>query len=230
MSLPLLISVPHAGHDVPTEIAHLNQLTHEQIVDDGDEGADRIFSLEREVSAFVSTLIARAFVDMNRADNDMRADGVVKTETIYRVRIYEQPLRSEQINQLLARYYYPYHKRLTQAVLGAKLGLDCHTMAAVAPPIAPDAGTLRPSICLSNADGTCPQDWFQLMSDCLQETFNCGVAQNDPFRGGFIIRSHAHELPWMQVEISRADFMTPDQKRDRFLQALTRWCKKVLLI
>jgi N-formylglutamate amidohydrolase len=98
-------------------------------------------------------------------------------------------------------------------------------MAAVGPPIGPDAGKERPLICLSNADGTCPDSWLNQIAACFEDAFQVEVSLNSPFKGGHIIRSHAHELPWVQVELSRAPFLSIDQKRSYVLKALTEWCK-----
>ncbi|NIQ82806.1 MAG: N-formylglutamate amidohydrolase, partial [Anaerolineae bacterium] len=87
-TLPLLISVPHGGPKIPPEVESICVLTQEQIVEDGDEGAGEIYSIEDEVAAFVTTGVARAFVDVNRAEDDRRADGVVKTHTIWEIPIY----------------------------------------------------------------------------------------------------------------------------------------------
>lgn len=228
MTLPLLISVPHAGTEIPPEVEHLCLLTHELIVRDGDEGAGEIYDLQSEVGAFVTTHIARAFVDLNRAVTDFRPDGVVKTETIYQERIYRQPLDRAIIDTLLRKYYYPYHSELSRLSAHAKLGIDCHTMAAVAPPISEDAGTERPLICLSHAGHTCPEDWFALMAQCLEDSFGFAVARNEPFQGGHIIRAHCQEIPWLQVEVSRAPFMPLAEQRQKLLEALRAWCDQAI--
>jgi formiminoglutamase len=226
MNLPLLISVPHGGLQVPSEVRQLNLLTSEQIAVDGDEGACEIFDVPDEVTAFVTTDIARAYVDMNRAEDDLRPDGVVKTETIYRVPIYKQPLQLKHIHMLLTRYYRPYHRQLSRLAPETILGVDCHTMAAYAPPISPDAGKERPNICLSNAGGTCPQNWFHLMAECLADSFGFEVALNSPFQGGYIIRTHAKELPWVQLELSRAEFHSRKDKNRFLLAAFESWCRR----
>jgi formiminoglutamase len=217
--------VPHAGTRIAEEVVDICRLTERQIVEDGDEGAAEIFSLEQEVAGYVTTDIARAVVDLNRAPNDTRADGVVKTHTIYEIPIYERPLRENEIEVLLRRYYYPYHNRLSQLGKDAILGIDCHTMAAVGPPIGPAAGVERPLICLSNAHSTCSSEWLKRLADCLQEAFRNEVSVNSPFTGGYIIRTHAQELPWMQLELSRASFMSLEDKRHNVLQAITDWCR-----
>jgi len=228
MNLPLLISVPHGGVRIPPEVESLNALTLEQIIEDSDEAATDIYPFRGAVTAFVATDIARAYVDVNRAETDRGKDGVVKTHTIYEVPIYRQPLQIKHIHMLLTRYYRPYHSKLTLLSGGVKLGIDCHTMAALAPPMSADAKSKRPSICLSCADGTCPKDWFDLMAECLAGSFGCEVSLNDPFKGGHIIRHHATELPWMQLELSRAEFTGLAEKRARVLQAFKEWCENVI--
>ena len=58
------------------------------------------------------------------------------------------------------------------------------------------------------------------MAACLERSFGLPVAVNEPFRGGYVVRSHAAELPWMQLELSRGDFLTRVEKRERVLDAL----------
>jgi len=225
VTLPLLISTPHAGLKVPPEVKEICTLTEQQIVEDGDEGAAEIYSLRDEVTSFVTTDVARAIVDLNRAEDDRRADGVVKTHTIWEVPIYSEPLSDELVETLLTKYYRPYHNQLSALAKNVKLGVDCHTMAQVGPPVASDAGKERPLICLSNAEGTCPESWLTRLAECLENSFRVSVSINSPFKGGYIIRSHAHELPWVQLELSRATFLSIEQKRSCVLKALTEWCK-----
>ena len=228
MTFPLLISVPHAGLKIPPEVESICRLTQKQIVEDGDEGAAEIYSIEDEVAAFVATDVARAFVDVNRAEDDRRADGVVKTHTIWEIPIYSQALSGELVETLLRKYYRPYHQDLTRLAEKVRMGFDCHTMAAVGPPIGPGAGEKRPLICLSNAEGSCPDAWFKAFAECLERSFEVEVSLNSPFKGGYIVRSHARELPWVQLELSRAPFLSHAQKRSRVMCALRDWCEFIL--
>ena len=75
-------------------------------------------------------------------------------------------------------------------------------------------------MCLSNADGTCPEGWMACLERSFREQFGPRVTVNEPFRGGFITRSHAAEMPWVQLELSRAPFATDLKKRRRVLRAL----------
>jgi formiminoglutamase len=225
VKLPLLISVPHGGLRVPDEVTDLCILTPEQIAKDGDVGASEIYAISEEVEAFVTTDVARAFVDLNRAESDRSADGVIKTHTCWNEPVYAAPLLEDDVRQLLTQYHRPYHARLTAlAGSSARLGVDCHTMAAHGPPIGPDPGRERPWVCLSDAGGTCPPAWMTSLARFLGEAFGKAPSINQPFKGGYIIRTHASEMPWVQVELSRAPFMTPGEKRARVLLGLRDWC------
>lgn len=229
MTLPLLLSVPHAGLTIPPELGNLCLLTKNEIIEDGDEGAADIYlPLENEVSALVTTVIARAIVDMNRAEDDRGKDGVVKTHTCWDVKIYREPLSEMIITELMEAFYRPYHSSLTQHAKHVTCGIDCHTMAAQGPPVAPDKGKERPAICISNANCTCPKEWITSLADCLKQVFEREVLINHPFKGGYIVRSHAIELPWMQLELSRAPSFSNEEKNFRVLEALKNWCKNFL--
>ena len=230
MKLPLLISNPHAGLSVPPEVKGSCVLTEREIVEDGDEGAAEIYNVESEVRTFLSTNIARAIVDLNRPENDRSPDGVVKTHTCWNVPVYREFPSEDIIQTLLQRYYRPYHTclgRMTPSS-GIRLALDCHTMAAIGPPMGPLAGQERPLICLSNADGTCPPSWIESLAECFERAFRSPVSINHPFKGGYIIRRHSAELPWVQLEMSRTPLLTNQEKRERALAALADWCRHPL--
>ena len=152
MTLPLLFSVPHAGLTVPSEIENLCLLTKKEIIEDGDEGAAEIYlPLQDQVFALVTTAVARAIVDMNRAADDRRKDGVIKTHTCWDVQIYREPPPEASITELMEIYYKPYHVSLTKYARHVKCGIDCHTMAVQGPPVGPDKGKERPAVCISNS-------------------------------------------------------------------------------
>jgi N-formylglutamate deformylase len=226
--LPLLISVPHGGVTIPPEVNDICILEHEDIVADGDDGAREIYSIQDRVTAFVTAGVARAIVDVNRSPDDRRDDGVVKRITIWNKPVYRLPPDENVIRTLLSKYYEPYHQQLsTMSKKDVILGIDCHTMVAEAPPIDAVPGKARPDICLSNGDGTCPEDMLLRLRSCLEKAFQRNIAINDPFRGGYIIRSHAAELPWVQLEMARRDFMTIEKKRECIVKAFSEFCMAI---
>ena len=220
-ALPILVSVPHAGLGVPAEVAPRCRLTPDQIARDGDEHAAEIYDIAAQVRHHVTTDVARAVVDLNRAEDDRWRDGVVKTHTCFDVPVWRGPLEEEVVEALLARHHRPYHARLSDlAGQGVRLAVDCHTMLAVGPPIGPGPGLERPHVCLGHADGTCPAKWMACLRRSFREQFGPSVTVNAPFRGGYITRSHASEIPWVQLELSRAPFASNREKRRRVVRAL----------
>jgi formiminoglutamase len=214
---------------VPPEAAPYCVLSEEEIVRDGDEGASEVYDLADEVEAFVSTEIARAIVDMNRAPGDRRKDGVVKTHTCWDVPVYDPTPPPEVLQELIDRYHRPYHARLRKESSGKPLlGIDCHTMAAFGPPVGPDPGEERPAACLSNAGTTCPEAWLRGLGAALEEALEGEVRLNDPFQGGYITRTYAGPMPWVQLELSRAPFLSRAEKRRRVLEALRRFRDRCL--
>ena len=227
MKLPFLVSVPHAGLTIPDEVQDICLLTPAEIYDDSDGGSTEIYSdLEEVLEIFMSSVVARAIVDLNRATNDFRKDGVIKTHTCYDVPVYSEFPSKKLIERLLSDYYHPYHQKLEKFThsKNIKVGIDCHTMAAVGPPIGPDAGKKRPLVCLSNADGTCPDEWLDELANCFLKVFpHEQVKINEPFKGGYIIRTYSSDLPWLQIELSRTEHISNIQKRDGVIEALNSW-------
>lgn len=203
-------------------------LTRDAVVKDGDEGAAEIYDLASAVAEYVTSDIARAIVDLNRAPDDRRKDGVVKTHTCWDVAVYSPFPPEAVVAALLDAYYHPYHARLVRlAGRGPRLAVDCHTMAANGPPVGPDPGVERPRVCLSNADGTCPDRWMTVLKACFEEQFGPHVTVNHPFKGGYITRTHAAEMPWVQLELSRAPFASNAQKRAGVMGALRAWMDRM---
>jgi formiminoglutamase len=221
--------------------------TPEDVFEDGDAFTREIYDLGAHVAHVQAARIARAFVDLNRAEDDRppaNPDGVVKTATCFDRPIYAEPLDNGLTERLLSRYHRPYHEGLENAArdAGAGLGLDCHSMAAVPPPVAPDADRPRPLFCLSNAEGrTCDDRLLRQLGEVLAHAFDCPreeVAFNRPFKGGHITRRHGRQpLPWIQVEMNRSLFLAepwfdrqerrvaPERLRDlrdRFWTAVSR--------
>jgi len=230
LKLPLFISVPHAGTRVPPEVRGFCVLRPEDILADCDEGAESIYGLLQEHAAgFCTTDIARSLIDLNRSPDDIGGNGVIKHRTCWNVQVFKPFPDGKLVQGLLKRYYFPYHEKLSAGAASpaVRLGVDCHTMAPVGPPVGPDPGRERPMVCISNGDGTCPEKWISSLASSFAEVFREKVAINTPFRGGYICRSHAAEMPWVQIEISQTAAYPITLKRDYLLEGLHRFCHTV---
>ncbi len=217
---PVLISIPHGGDQIPVEIADRVCLSKKEIFDDIDPFTRDIYDLGGKVVKVIKANIARTFVDLNRALVNkplQNPDGVLKTQTCYQKQVfYKGQEPDERLEQsLLNRYYEPYHKKIRNAIKNKniELALDCHSMAAIGPPISPDTGVKRPLICLGNRFGeSCDWDIIEKLANCFCNAFSLKESEvtiNRPFAGGFITSQYGNNpIPWVQIEISRALYLT----------------------
>jgi len=217
-TLPVLISVPHAGCSVPREVSDICILSRKEMAGSCDSGAEEIFfPLKAVVDAFVSTDISRLIVDVNRPESESGSDGAMRTHTGCMLPVYDRPVDPKTAGILIEKYYRSYYSRLAEASARARMGLDCHTMSP------PDNSKSRTAskICIGNGDGTtCPERWMEIMLICFVRAFDTDVSVNDPFSGGHIIRSMPGGIPWIQIEISTDEWISNARKSEALIQAL----------
>ena len=220
--LPVLLSIPHGGTATPPELAGRVAASAHDILFDSDPFTIEMYDLGSEVAGVVSSRVARAFVDMNRAPHDRapaNPDGLIKSATCYGRPVYLAGMEPGSMLQdrLVETYHASYHSLIRKyaRLPGIMLGLDCHSMAAHPPLIAPDSGKNRPLFCLSNAEGdSCPHAYMERLAACLAEAFHTDtndIQFNDPFKGGYITRVHGNNpLPWIQIEMNRSWYLSDD--------------------
>lgn len=213
--LPFLISIPHGGVQIPNELILNTQLTHEDILEDGDAFSIPIYNLEQTVQQVIDTPIARAFLDLNRSIDQLPPqfpDGIFKSHTCYLKPVFKNGQFPDESlrNKVLHKYYRYYHNQITKALKNEliQFGFDCHTMASESPPVSAHPGEKRPLVCLSNRNGaTCTHKSIQLLRDIFINVMDCkteDVKINDPFSGGYIIQTYGNNpIPWIQIELNR---------------------------
>jgi len=218
---PLLISIPHGGTLIPDELKNKLVIGRREIFEDIDPFTQRIYDLEDKVTTVLKTNIARTFVDVSRAPDDLppkNPDGVVKSHTCFGKVIYKADKQPDEalIKLLLKKYYQPFHNKLKKVIdknrSNLKFCLDCHTMEAIGPAISPDSGKDRPLICLGNRFGeSAPNELIEKLRLSLINVFELNesdVTINRPFAGGFITRNYGNDpLPWIQVEMNRSLYL-----------------------
>jgi N-formylglutamate deformylase len=217
--LPILLSIPHGGTQIPNELEDRVCITPEDLFHDGDACTTDIYDLGEEVAGVIRAEVARAFVDLNRAPDDRpprNPDGVVKAVTCFNRPIYVPGREPDDALTalLLERYHTPYHALLGACSRwpGIRLALDCHSMLSEAPPINEDGGRTRPLFCLSNRDGTtAPGELLEKLAAGIARAFEIPlveVALNEPFKGGYITRAHGSgPVPWIQLEMNRSLYL-----------------------
>lgn len=163
--LPVILSRPHGGLQVPPEVIQNLAIDQTALYNDCDLWLDQLYDFSTNDDAnsdgrstpyaAFSMPIARALIDVNRPIDWLgEPDGPVKSRTSYGETIYKEPLSDETTQLLLDKYWWPYHKSMDSALQKhaktIKLMVDCHNMAQYGPTAYSDAGIERPLICIAN--------------------------------------------------------------------------------
>jgi len=229
--LPILISVPHGGLEIPRELSKKCLIDPVGILLDSDTWARELYDFRDLAEEYADADVARLVVDLNRSPDDLppsNPDGVVKIVTVNGMQIWNQPggLSQQEIQHLIQQYHTPYHERVRTATKNNKvvLGIDCHTML--------DRKN-RPFFCISNRgsdDGlpltepiTAPTHLILKLQENLQKEFEDFVPKNTqqplvtlntPFSGGYITYHHGNQsaIPWLQLEINRSLYLPKSEK------------------
>jgi len=227
--LPFVISIPHCSSRIPNAIKPDIALSRDAVNDSVDWGTREIFG-SLNAAAILCADWSRLVVDLNRDPGRRDAKGVIAAVDYHGRPVYRQGMTPErvEIDDLLARYYWPYHIRLRAALIKRDIkGLfDGHSLNGIGPSEAPDAGKRRRDIVLSNngdhrgeaaaslGSTTCDIETFHLMKQVF-EAAGFSVALNDPYTAGFITTHYGRTLTEMgkfavQIEINQDLFVHPE--------------------
>ena len=221
-SIPLLVSMPHVGTDLPDDIAA--RLTPAALQKaDTDWHLLALYDFLDEMGA--STLAARwsrYVIDVNRPPEDSKlypgldTTGLCPVDTFERAPLYlaGQAPAAAEIAQRLQRYWMPYHARL-RAELDRLLALhgrvvlwDAHSIASVVPRFF--HGRL-PDLNFGSAGGSSCAPGLQaavLGLALAQSEFS--VAVNGRFKGGHITRHYGQpgaRVHALQLEMCQCLYM-----------------------
>lgn len=226
-ALPIIQSIPHGGMDAPELLRDLLALDETAIYNECDLWVEQLYDFAPSTEnpdapgslAVVTTLIARAIVDVNRPPADLQdPDGPIKAQTSYGTATWRRPLALDEKRLLLEQHHAPWHQALAAALTShqgsVRLLLDCHSMAQRGPTTYAFAGEPRPLICLANLGGrdgeplaggepvSCPGALLRAAAALAETHFGDlilleadgppppAVALNWPFSGGYILRRY----------------------------------------
>jgi N-formylglutamate deformylase len=223
-TVPLLISIPHLGTELPTEFAGQMSDTA-PIKQDTDWHLDRLYGFAAGLGASVlQAKVSRYVIDLNRPPSGeslypgQTTTGLCPTETFRGEALYGEHLQPDAVQQAdrLTRYWRPYHDALRteldrlKSQHGAVLLWDAHSIASVLPRLFD--GKL-PDLNFGTADGR----------SCAPTIIDSVVAQvgatrfshvvNGRFKGGYITRhygSPADRVHAIQLEMGQDLYMRED--------------------
>ena len=254
VGLPFVISLPHCGTLIPTDLRKTIALTDTQIADSVDLGTREIFG-GLPVLGVVAAEYNRLVVDLNRAPDNRGERGVVCGQDYHGRPVYHATARptDSQIQSRVELFHRPFHALLERRLEmpGVHGLLDCHSLSAVGPPQAPDTGRTRRDIILSNNGDSRGNDLDPVeRATCDVRTMQSGVnafqaqgftvAVNHPYRGAYIVKEYGRRLRRedrfaIQIEINQKQFVPSGSAiadpallrgiTHRVLAALTLWAQ-----
>lgn len=219
---PLLISIPHAGTQVPEDIAAL--LTPAALaLPDTDWHVDRLYEFAATLDATVIVAThSRYVIDLNRSPDDAplypgrAGTGLCPVTTFAGTPLYcGDPPDAAEIRRRRERYWQPYHARI-----GSELGRlrllhrrvvlwDAHSIRSEVPLLF--AGRL-PVLNLGTDSGrACGKALSERLLEVAQRSPDFPAVLNGRFTGGYITRAYgapADGLHAVQLELAQRCYMS----------------------
>ena len=230
---PLLITIPHSGEKIPTEVTWLKGLSEAHVMCDVDRFVDRLYlpTVQRLELPYVVTDWHRYVVDLNRLPEDVDVDSVeqspnpsgsftsglhwVKTTT--GLTLMPVPISQELHLQLVARYFRPFHAAIEAHYNNMRAAghrqifhLDLHSMPSLGTAAHRDPGQIRAEIVVSDFNGKSSNAKFK---DLVVEAYTQAgfqVAYNWPYIGGRVTQQYGQPQNGqhaIQVELRRNLYM-----------------------
>jgi N-formylglutamate deformylase len=221
-TMPLLISVPHAGTFVPEDIARHFTLAGSHLADT-DWHVHHLYEFARELGA--SMLVAnysRYVVDLNRAPDSSSlyvsspTSPVCPTLTFDGASIYVAGSEPDdpEIASRVEQFWQPYHQRLATELAqlrqqhGYALLWDAHSIASEVPSLF--EGVLPEFNFGTRDDASCPRAIADQLLDLVTTDGKFGAVLNGRFKGGYITMNYGrpeNRVYAVQLELSRRVYM-----------------------
>ncbi len=198
---PLVFSVPHAGTDLPQDIAE--RLTpHARDLPDTDWHVEQLYDFAPELGAgMIRANVSRYVIDLNRPPEDQSlypgqaTTGLCPPIEFDGTPIYRdgKEVSADEVATRRATYWRPYHDALAKEIARVKqrhgyaLLFDCHSIASRVPRLFPDT---LPDLNLGTVNGaSCASELQSRIARVMQDS---GFTQivNGRFIGGHITRHY----------------------------------------
>ena len=222
---PLLISLPHNGHDLPLDLR--DRLTPTALrTPDTDWHVAQLYDFAHELGA--SMLVprySRYVVDLNRPPDGaalypgQTETGLCPTITSARETIYQpgQEPNAAEIEARVQTFWQPYHAALhdelarIKAAHGRAVLWEAHSIRSVVPMFF--AGRL-PDFNLGTANGSsCSPQLQARLTQVLDAQQAYSWVLNGRFKGGYITRQYANPIEGIdavQLELAQLNYMDED--------------------
>ena len=221
-SIPLLVSMPHVGTDIPDDIA-ARMAPCALARADTDWHLRELYGFVAEMGAStISARWSRYVIDLNRPQDDtnlypgLSTTGLCPVDTFSNEALYlaGQAPGEQEVQERPRHYWQPYHRQLRAeldrmlAIHGRVALWDAHSIASQVPRFF--EGRL-PDLNFGTAQGTtCDAGMQHAVMDVAQAQDTFTVALNGRFKGGHITRHYGQphqNVHAIQLEMCRCLYM-----------------------
>lgn len=250
----VIFAAPHSGKEYTQAFLAQSALDLTQLRSSEDAFIDQLFAAAPLYGAvFLSARMPRAYVDLNRAADELdpvliadapphlrvspRAGmglGVIPRVVARGRHIYSGTLLMAEVEARLQDVWYPYHSRLrhlmeqTRADFGRAILVDCHSMPHQSLALYGGWRAAKPHIVIGDYYGTsaAPE-----IVDHIETAFTKAglrVARNKPFAGAYIVQHYgrpSRNFHTVQIEIDRSLYM--DEKNVTPLKAFEDFKQRI---
>lgn len=226
-TLPVLLSVPHAGRDYPDWLVEMASGGRTALASLEDPLVDRL--VWRALQAGIGAVVARApraAIDCNRSEDEVDPAivagatrerlsartrgglGVIPSRTQAHGHLWRRSIGPAQLEQRLDQAHRSYHRLIAteletlRARFGCALLLDCHSM----PP--PALGV--PPVVLGDCHGRTAARWVGAEAVAIANSAGFAARLNHPFAGGHVVSTHGapgRSIHALQLEIDRSCYL-----------------------
>lgn len=221
-SLPLLISIPHAGTYVPEPIAQRFTLAGGRLADT-DWHVDKLYEFASELGASIlKANYSRYVVDLNRSpDSASLYEGSPTSPVCPILTFADEPIylpgrevTATEIDARIDQYWQPYHQRLVAELKamrqrhGYALLWDAHSIASEVPSLF--IGVLPEFNFGTRDDASCPRAVADQLLELVTADGRFGAVLNGRFKGGYITMKYGRPgegVYAVQLELSRRVYM-----------------------
>jgi len=200
--LPMLVSMPHAGTDIPDEVADTLAPCAAARADTDWHLPELYGFLEEMGISTISARWSRYLIDLNRPPENTNlypgqdTTGLCPLDTFGRERLYREGMEPDQteVQRRLERYWRPYHEQLgaeldrLKAEHGRVVLWEAHSIASIVPRFF--EGKL-PDLNFGTAEGkSCDPGLEEAILGVARAQERYTIALNGRFKGGHITRHY----------------------------------------